>query len=154
MLDAIMAIIMIAAMMLAAWDSCNGFSLRWGRLLILAGLVMGLAFVASTARAQHVHPDEIITDERVAKFYDTWMTAPRRIISCCSRKDCYAAQVRRGPNGLEYLHKWSGTWAALPSGVLEHNQVDPRESPNSENHVCANENFPDVVYCAVLGSGT
>lgn len=114
--------------------------------------IIGL-FVGS-AQAQHHHPDETITDPKVAKFYETWTRPPNRQISCCNKKDCYAAQVRKGPNGLEYLHKWSGSWAKLPSHLIEHNQADPRESPNTENHVCANEMFPDIVYCAVLGTAS
>jgi hypothetical protein len=154
MLEAIGVLFMIAAMSLAAWDANNGFTLRWGRLFVAAVVIGGIALVASTASAQHVHPDETITDPRVSSFYDSWKRPPGRVISCCHSKDCFAAQIRRGPNGLEYLHKWSGSWAALPSKILEHNQPDPIDSPNTENHVCANEMFPDIVYCAVLGGGT
>jgi len=155
MLEAVAVLIGFLVMVLLAWDACNGFVLRWDIVAIVCGVVLGLAVIASPARAQHVHPDETITDERVAKFYDTWKIAPERYASCCSRKDCYAAPIRRNPSGgLEYFHKWTGTWAALPSKVLEHNQADPRESPNSESHVCANETYPETVYCAVLGSGT
>jgi hypothetical protein len=106
-----------------------------------------------SAKAQHVHPDETITDSKVAKFYDTWRRPPERLVSCCNREDCYDAQIRRGPNGLEYLHKWSGTWAALPESVIESNQPDPHDSPNTTNHVCANKHYPLHVYCAVLGAG-
>jgi hypothetical protein len=137
--------------------------------VVLTGLAVAIAGIAlavwiflniasyvfvSPAHAQHVHPDETITDPRVSRFYDSWKRPPGRVISCCHSKDCYAAQIRRGQNGLEYLHKWSGSWAALPSKIIEHNQPDPVDSPNTENHVCANEMFPDIVYCAVLGSGT
>ena len=105
--------------------------------------------------AQHHHPDETITDPRVSRFYDAWQRPPHRAGSCCSEKDCYAAQIRRNPSGgLEYLHKWTGTWAEIPSRVLESNQKDPLDSPNTESHVCASEMFPDIVFCAVLGGGT
>lgn len=118
-------------------------------------MIGGLVLIAVPALAQHVHPDETITDPRVAKFYDEWKRPPQRMVSCCSSKDCYAAQIRRNPNGgLEYLHKWSGKWAAIPPSALEHNQPDAHDSPNTENHVCANENYPEIVYCAVLGGGT
>lgn len=119
-------------------------------LFTLVGCLLG----TTRAKAQHVHPDEVITDERVARFYQNWKVAPRRIVSCCSSKDCYAAQIRRGPNGLQYFHKWSATWANIPPAVLEENQSDPHDSPNTENHVCANPYNPDLVYCAVRSSGS
>ena len=72
MLEAIGAILIILAIPIAAWDACNGFIVRWRRLAIIAGVVVGVAFVATAAIAQHVHPDETITDPRVAKFYDEW----------------------------------------------------------------------------------
>jgi hypothetical protein len=154
MMEIIGAILIILVIPIVLWDANNGFVVRWRRLALLAALLVGVAFLVAPARAQHVHPDETIHDPKVSKFYETWTTAPRRIVSCCSKKDCYAAQIRRGPNGLEYLHKWTGTWAALPPSVIEQNQVDPRESPNSENHVCASEHYPENVFCATLGSGT
>lgn len=117
-------------------------------------VLISLFMLISPAMAQHVHPHETITDERIAKFYESWTRPPQRTTSCCNLKDCFSAQIRKGPNGLQYLHKWSGTWAALPASVIEHNQTDPRESPNSENHVCASEMYPEIVYCAVLGSGS
>ncbi len=147
MFEAVGAICAIITVCLVIADKSNEF-IPW---------FLAFAFVAfGTAAAMahdHKHPDGMVED-KVGKFYDTWTVPPRRIVSCCSRKDCYAAQVRRGAGGLEYLHKWSGTWAALPSSVIEHNQVDPRESPNGENHVCASEHYPENVFCAVLGSGS
>lgn len=106
------------------------------------------------ASAQHVHPDETITDPKVAEFYDSWMIAPQRTSSCCSRKDCYAAQVRKRGGHWEYLHKWSHTWMPLPDEKIEQNltSVTPRETPDGQSHVCASEST-GYVYCAVLGSG-
>jgi len=124
------------------------------RSVVVISAILLFLFSAGFASAQsHHHPDETITGPHVAKFYETWTRPPQRTVSCCNMKDCYAARIRRGPNGLEYLHKWSGKWAPLPASVIESNHADPRESPNTENHVCANEMFPDVVYCAVLGNG-
>jgi hypothetical protein len=133
----------------------NMSRINWPLVGACVVMVALLAFLYSVkfAVAQHVHPDETITDERVAKFYDTWKRPPERLVSCCNREDCYDAQIRRGPNGLEYLHKWSGTWAALPESVIESNQPDPHDSPNTTNHVCANKHDPRYVYCAVLGAG-
>lgn len=133
----------------------TGFAVAIAGIALAVWIFLSIAsyVIASPARAQHVHPDETITDPHVAKFYETWTRPPQRTVSCCNMKDCYAARIRRGPNGLEYLHKWSGKWAPLPASIIESNHADPRESPNTENHVCANEMFPDVVYCAVLGNG-
>ena len=119
---------------------------------VLAMIVL-IALLVHSAMAQHVHPDETITDPHVAKFYDEWRRPPERIISCCNREDCYGAKIRRTPNGLEYFHKWTGTWAGLPASVVEANQKDPQDSPNTENHVCANKYDPRTVYCATLGAG-
>lgn len=146
MIEAIGAIIAILGLWLFLCDKQNEFAMP---LLVVGAVCLGI----SAAIAQHVHPDETITDPKVAKFYETWTRPPQRSVSCCNMKDCYAAQIRRGPNGLEYLHKWSGSWAKLPSHLIEHNQADPRESPNTENHVCASELYPDIVYCAVLSAG-
>jgi len=150
MLEAIGAILVIWAIFLGLWNKRNWF--------VPYMLAIGVVFIALGsalyAKAQHVHPDETIPDPSVAKFYETWTRPPQRTVSCCNKKDCYSAKIRRGQNGLEYLHKWSGTWAPLPASIIESNHSDPRESPNTENRVCANEMFPDVVYCAVLGSGT
>lgn len=147
---------MVAMIVLLAWDASNGNVLRWGKIggaVAFVLLVFWIGLNCGAAFAQHVHPDETITDPHVAKFYETWTRPPQRTVSCCNMKDCYAARIRRGPNGLEYLHKWTGKWAPLPASVIESNHADPRESPNTENHVCANDMFPDVVYCAVLGNG-
>jgi hypothetical protein len=134
----------------------TGLAVAIAGIALAVWIFLGIAsyVIASPAHAQHVHPDETITDPHVAKFYETWTRPPQRTVSCCNMKDCYSAKIRRGPNGLEYLHKWSGKWAPLPASIIESNHADPRESPNTENHVCANEMFPDVVYCAVLASGT
>ena len=120
----------------------------------LAILICIVWLMVGPAKAQHVHQHETITDPKVAKFYETWKRPPSRLISCCNFNDCFAAQIRRGSGGLQYLHKWSGTWAALPPSLIESNQPDPRESPNTENHVCASIHDPGIVYCAALGSGT
>ena len=119
----------------------------------LSVLICIVWLMISPSQAQHVHQHETITDPKVAQFYSEWKRPPPRLVSCCNFNDCFAAQIRRGNGGLQYLHKWSGTWAALPSSLIEHNQPDPRESPNAENHVCASPLYPDVVYCAVLADG-
>ena len=154
MLEATAVLIGFIAMVLLVWDANNGFQLRWRRIAIIAGIVLAAAVFAFPAKSQHVHPDETITPG-VAKFYEAWHRPPRRIVSCCNMQDCYSAQIRRSKSGgFEYLHKWSGTWAAIPPGVMEENQTDPIDSPNTENHVCANPYYPEIVYCAVRGGGT
>ena len=122
--------------------------------MFVVALLISVALLIGKAKAQHVHQDETIADARVSRFYDQWKRPPERVVSCCNRKDCYAAQIRRGPNGLEYLHKWSGRWVLIPPNVIESNQPDPEDSPDTTSHVCANEHHPDIVYCAVLGGAT
>jgi hypothetical protein len=147
MLEAIGVIIGLLGVWLFLCDKRNGFA------IVL--MALGLVFLGiGSAIAQHVHPDETISDQRVSRFYDEWKRPPERLVSCCHRKDCYSAQIRRSPNGgLQYLHKWSGKWANIPASAIESNQVDPHDSPDTENHVCANESHPEMVYCAVFGSG-
>ena len=149
MILAIGVIVGFVGFLLMTWDNRNKFAFP----LLAVGLVL---ILTGSAFAQHVHPDETITDQRVGKFYETWMKPGARNVSCCSSKDCYAAPIRKSTTGggLEYFHKWSQKWAHLPASVLEHNQPDPHDSPNNENHVCAAEWNAAVVYCAVLGSGT
>jgi hypothetical protein len=44
-------------------------------------------------------------------------------------------------------------WILIPEGKLEHNQPDPRESPDYQSHVCMTlPGSGKTVYCAVLGS--
>ncbi len=145
MLEAVGSVCVIVAICLIIGNKRNEF-IPWF-------LAFGFVAFGTAAALAHDHPDGKI-DDKIGKFYETWTVAPRRIVSCCNQKDCYAAQIRRGPGGLEYLHKWTNTWAPLPPSVIEQNQVDPRESPNSENHVCASEHYPENVFCATLGSGT
>lgn len=102
---------------------------------------------------EHVHPDGVVQDPRVATFYDTWRDPKNRKLSCCSRHDCYSAQIRFHDGQREYLHKWTGQWFPLPNTILEAYSPDPRESPDGGNHVCASPNNGNLVYCAVLGEG-
>ena len=116
--------------------------------------LLALALFVSPAFAQeHIHPDEIITDSRVAHFYETWRQPNQRRMSCCAKRDCYAAQVRRQSGAWEYLHKWSGRWYRIPDHVIESNAIEPRDSPDGQNHVCASPYDGQTVYCAVLSNG-
>ena len=43
----------------------------------------------------------------------------------------------------------------IPVGILEDNQPDPRDSPDGRGHVCMQPpGKGNMVYCAVVGSGT
>ena len=117
-------------------------------------LALVIFLLASPSFAQHVHPDEIITDPRVVRFYETWNQPNERKVSCCDKRDCYVAEVRRRHGVWEYLHKWTGTWYRIPDFVIESNTKEPRESPDGQNHVCASPYDGNVVYCAVLSSGS
>ena len=90
------------------------------------------------------------------EFYSTWkrpnVPGANRQHSCCNERDCYQAQVRGVPGHWEYKSRVTGRWRILPEGLLEHNQPDPRESPDGFTHVC--EPFPHgQPVCAVLGNG-
>jgi hypothetical protein len=40
-------------------------------------------------------------------------------------------------------------------GILEENQLDPRDSPDGRGHVCMDPpRKGNMVFCAVLGKGT
>jgi hypothetical protein len=105
----------------------------------------------------------------VGQFYMTWMRPENACLSpnvqegshcghrkssCCNKQDCHGTQVKKIDGRWQFWDYWSWTeaprWRDVPDSVLEHNQPDPRESPDGQNHVCAS---PGHVFCAVFGSG-
>ena len=67
-------------------------------------------------------------------------------------KDCYPTATKFEHGRWFFRHRESGNWMMMPEGRLEHNQPDPRESPDGQSHVCAD--YMGRVICAVLGPGT
>lgn len=128
-----------------------------GSRIALAILIVG-AILGYALAQDHSHPPQ--DAELHDKFYSTWYKpngGNPRVMSCCNRHDCYPSQIELR-NGRYYARRREDLkWIRIPDGVLEHNQSDPRESPDAQSHICAPPPYPgvvsDTVYCAVLGSG-
>lgn len=87
-------------------------------------------------------------------FYGTWKRpnpGGPRTASCCSLQDCHQALVRGSAGHWEFMSRATGRWRVLPEVLLEHNQDDPRESPDGLPHVC--EDYTGKILCAVIGDG-
>jgi hypothetical protein len=115
-------------------------------------LALTLMVMLVCAYAQDVHHHAGMSPD-VDQFYSTWRVpnlGSERVSSCCNRSDCAPAEikVREG--------KWYGRrsvdvdWHFIPEALLESNQGDPRESPDSGSHICV---MSGRVICAVFGSG-
>jgi hypothetical protein len=137
-------------------------SKEWRRLFRLTRIVLGvLAFALLTgdSKAQehshHSHPPQ--DAELHHTFYVTWNmpnNGEPREKSCCNKHDCYPTQIKRVGETYFALRREDQQWVPIPHSKIEHNQPDPRESPDGRNHVCMTPPQHGVnVYCAVLGSG-
>ena len=119
------------------------------RMLVIA-IIIAL-MVPAFSMEQHDHNSLGLAGD----FYAGWKRPTQegpRVSSCCNQKDCHQALVRGSVGHWEYMSHITGRWTTLPEGILEHNQEDPRESPDGLPHVC--EQFPSgKVLCAVLGGG-
>jgi hypothetical protein len=116
----------------------------------------GLIFIATPIAAQdHTHPpqDAQLHDQ----FYNTWSRpngGQQRVASCCNKHDCYPTRIIRRGSSWYAERREDRAWIRIPDGTLEHEQDDPRESPDGQNHACiAPPVYGNIVYCAVLGSG-
>ena len=95
------------------------------------------------------HPPEHM--ELHERFYSTWMIPPGRTTSCCNRRDCYPATVKR-VGGIWFVQiRETGQWVVIPVSRIEQNQADPRESPDYRPHVCASAT--GMVHCFTFGEG-
>lgn len=107
-------------------------------------------------RIQHEsHPQDLGLHN---KFYNTWLQPSvlgnPRSTSCCDQKDCYPTVIKKIGDHWFAQRREDLKWIRIPEGKLEHNQGDPRESPDHQSHVCMQPpNYGDNVWCAVLGSG-
>jgi len=124
--------------------------------MIIKALTIIIILLISPAMAQHPPEDMEIHE----KFYSHWNRPAFRDIngnrteSCCNNTDCYPAQIKKELGRYWYKRREDGQWRIIPEEILEHNQVDARESPDGRNHVCAQPpGMSDMVFCAVLGSG-
>jgi hypothetical protein len=107
------------------------------------------------AGEEHYHPSEHA--ELHDKFYSTWLIpngGSERKNSCCNLVDCAPATVKK-EGGTWFVWKpIAHRWVVIPDRLLEHNQPDPRQSPDGRSHVCMAKVPHDFrVFCAVLGSG-
>lgn len=129
---------------------------------IMLGMVVALLLLIAPAHAQeHQHPDHTYTSD-VGYFYTTWKSpladppyAARRKIGCCDLQHCSSVLVfKRDGQWWARGHRVFPAEIILPADVIESNQPDPRESPNSQSHACITlKRGERVVMCAVLESG-
>lgn len=119
--------------------------------IALAFAILGVvACIATLAAEEHIHPTETITG-RAAKFYARWNRMPTRDASCCNLKDCYATPFKNVGGTWFARIRETGQWTPIPAEKLEHNALDPEQSPDGASHVCANPH--GHIFCAVVGSG-
>jgi hypothetical protein len=114
-----------------------------------------LAFIVPAA-AEELHDHAAMA---AGEFYSKWNRPDKRSgdgvrnQSCCNQRDCAQAEIVR-MNGRWYVrnHKMAPNRDVLiPDSLMEHNQGDPRESPDQHSHVCLDHTGAPL--CAVLGSG-
>lgn len=113
-----------------------------------------LALLISTATAQEIHHHEGMSPE-VDRFYSTWLQPNQgrpRFYGCCNRIDCYPVEAQFRGGHWWFKHRETGHWMIVPDGKVEHDQPDPRESPDGLTHVCASP--LGTVYCFVVGLQT
>jgi hypothetical protein len=118
--------------------------------------VLAFALTAFATRAgEHFHPPEDAALHH--KFYVMWNmpnNGQPREKSCCNKEDCYPTQIKNVGGTYFALRREDQMWVPIPHAKIEHNQSDPRESPDGRNHVCMAPPQDGIkVYCAVLGSG-
>lgn len=102
--------------------------------------------VSSQVLHQHPSQDMDLHD----KFYSHWNIPPAREYSCCNKQDCYPTSFKQ-EGGRWYAQKREDlSWVLVPEDKLEHNQLEPEESPDGQSHVCM---LGSTILCAVLGSG-
>lgn len=124
--------------------------------LLLSGYLLALSFISLTFGQDHNHPpqDAALHEE----FYNTWNRpdirndAGERTASCCNKRDCFPTPIRKVNGQWQALDRQTQKWIVIPDNKMEHNQIDPRESPDGQSHACISPDneFP---FCAVLGSG-
>jgi hypothetical protein len=123
--------------------------------LLIWGVTGCFLHSPATAEQEHYHPPEHAQLHH--KFYAGWNIpngGQERKNSCCNRVDCAPAKVKREGGTWFVWKEIDSRWIVIPESLLEHNQPDPRESPDGRSHVCmALAKGDHRVFCAVLGSG-
>jgi hypothetical protein len=122
-------------------------------IIAIAAWLFALAAWRQALSQEHHHPpqDAAMHD----RFYSSWLIpngGQQRKSSCCDRKDCYRTQGKFHAGQWWALRREDQNWVLLPNNKLEHNQPDPRESPDGQTHVCMSPPPTSTIYCAVLGS--
>ncbi len=121
----------------------------------MLSILFALLITPATAQEHHHHPpqDQHLHD----MFYNTWRMPNGglpRTSSCCNDRDCYPTSIELRGGKYYARRREDGAWIEVPASKLEHNQSDPRESPDGQNHVCMPPpGYGQGVYCAVLGNG-
>ena len=111
------------------------------------------------AKSEDLHHHTGASPE-VDKFYSTWKkpllrnpATGERTTACCGRTDCYEAKIQKRDGIWQVLQRETKTWRNIPENLFEHNQPDPRESPDSKNHICMQPAAQNpIIHCVVLGS--
>lgn len=129
----------------------------------IAGAIIGvvITFIVIAVLAErsygagHNHPPEV--SQLHDQFYASWLRPDnrqegRRWVSCCNKHDCFPAEIKRIGGTWFATSRWTQQVVPIPEHLFEHNQPDPRESPDGLNHACINP-INNQVYCAVLGGG-
>lgn len=121
---------------------------------LILGLILFCAPFAAFAEEHHHPPQDVEIHE---KFYSTWnrpdyrTDSGERFTSCCNKHDCFPAEIKVSKGKFSFRKEGTlGGYTPIPDALMEHNQPDPRESPDGRSHVCANGTY---VYCATLGNG-
>jgi hypothetical protein len=132
---------------------CGGVYLSPADFYEIERRVMGNVVARGLTLVQHhSHPPR--DAELHEQFYSTWNMpngGKERITSCCNKHDCYPTQFRQRNGRWQFLRREDQQWVSIPDGLMEHEQSDPRESPDGQSHVCAPPSGRP--YCAAAGSG-
>jgi hypothetical protein len=127
----------------------------------IVGFCLGFFYITLVFAQNHKHPPEHA--QLHEQFYASWnkpnVRSPsgERTMSCCSKMDCYPAQIRKRGTQFEVLRREDQVWVPVPADLMEHNQPDPRESPDGRAHVCMGSPYnwqQGQLYCIVMGNGT